>query len=179
YPKELSKWSNYRTGSKIATQIFFILALSLTVGLFIHTSMNSEFYKDQYVNTTEEVVTGVLNTETIGIESLTDEQIMSQLPQDTREQLESMSPEQRQRILENIRSRMEGRSGNITANVNQILANRVLETDRFDGMIEFALFSSILAIGGIFMLFEKVLYGPLMGLVTFLRGLAVRIRREE
>lgn len=168
YPNELKRWRNFRTGTKAAGKIFMLLSIALTIGLLVHTSQHIDFYRGEYKNTTREVITGAVTERAVNISALTDEQVIQQLPEDTKKKIHDLPEGEKEKIIDDFKKRLEQKRKKISTGIDSLLMERIFESQRFKATIEFALFSAVLAIGAIFFFLEKVLYGPVIGLVTYL-----------
>lgn len=169
YSKELKKWVSFRTGYDAASRVLFVIALFLMFGVFLQTATNIDEYRGEYINTTEELIAGFIGPQNLNVSGMSDEDLMSSLPQSYREQLNQLPEEEREKALSEIRNQTQTGMGDASAEIQGVIQSQLVESERFRALIDFALFTTILVIGGVFMFLVKILYGPVAGFVTLLR----------
>lgn len=169
YSKELKKWVSFRTGYDAASRVLFVVSLFLMFGIFLQTATSIEEYRGEYVNNTEELISGFIGPQTVDVSAMSDEDIMSSLPQSYQEQLNQLPEEEREQALSEIRNQTQTGMGDTSVQIEGMIKDQLLQSERFMSLIDFVLFSTILVIGGVFMFLVKILYGPVAGFVTLIR----------
>lgn len=169
YSKELKKWVSFRIGYGAAGKVLFVVSLFLMFGVFLQAATNIDEYRGEYLNTTEDLITGFISPQNINVSGMSEEDIMSSLPQSYREQLEKLPEEQREKAISEIRNQTQAGMEDASVQIQSMIQDKLIQSQRFRSLVDFALFSTVLVIFGVFMFFVKVLYGPVAGFVTLLR----------
>lgn len=178
YSRELDRWKNFRVGTSSLGKVFLILSILLTVGIFLHTASNIQHYKNQYKNQTSKIIGKLTSPKNLNVSTISEEDIMNQLPESYRTYLNSLPEQERKKILSRMKEKMGSSTREISMNSQELIKQRFLNSERFSSLIELILFLTVIAIGGVLLFFSKIVYGPVAGLVTLLGSLARGSSRE-
>ncbi|MFP4045583.1 MAG: hypothetical protein ACLFS3_00810 [Candidatus Aenigmatarchaeota archaeon] len=168
YPKELEKMANFRSGSKAFGQIFLIVTILLTFGVFLQVGSNLEVYKSDYANATQEMASTVVNPESINTSSLSDEELVQQLPQSYQENLEQLSEEEREQVLDDLRNRTSEQTKETAINTREMMMDEMLESKGVASMLDLYIFLTILMVPGVLLFFRTIIFAPIAGLITLI-----------
>lgn len=171
FPKELEKMENFRSGSRAVSNVFLIVILLLTLGVFLQVGSNLEIYKSDYVNATEKMAGTVLSPVSTNMSSLSDQELIQQFPETYQKELESMPEEQRQKVLQEKREEISSQSENVAVDGKEAIVNQMTGSEGFLSLIDFYIFLTIIAVPSVLFFFRTIFFAPLAGLVTLLGNL--------
>lgn len=161
-PEELKKWKSYRTGTNSMGKSLFIINILLTAGIFFTLLGNINHYETVYKTESNKIVSNLVSGKG---KNLTEETLISILPEETRKTFEKLPEDKKEDFIKNYKKKVESETKNLKSNIQGKL-NKFMGSEKISALIDLSLLFIILAIFGILEFLKTAIFCPLAGLIT-------------
>ncbi|MFB6076201.1 MAG: hypothetical protein ABEK17_03600 [Candidatus Aenigmatarchaeota archaeon] len=164
-PKELKKWENYRTGAKTIGKSLFVINILLALGAFTFLASDVYRFEDIYEKETKSIAMGMVPSfnETDG--EITEEELISMLPEESKEIYEKLPEERKKRFIDSFRDKLkrEDFGSQIERRIDVFMSS-----EKISALIDLSLLLIVLGIYGILEFLRTIIFSPIAGFVTYI-----------